>query len=309
MGERMSSFRILSIDAGGVRGVYTAVLLQRIAAQVPELFEETDFFVGSSTGAITSVGLASGLPAAEIVEIFRAYGQVVLGQSIVQNLGQLVGAKYDILNLKRLLTPYFGAGMMLDLIKRRGKLALVPAFDLDGRVGNVRTWKPKIFHNFPGGDADDGELIVDVVVRSNATPVFFASYQGYIDGTVVAVNPSMLAVAQALDPRSGSLDLNDLRVLSLSSGYFPRYIGGQEHDWGLPRWSWPLVSLMSDGQMGVADFEVSRLLGPQRYFRLAPLLPEAVALDDGTRIPDLISYAEAVNINDTVAWIKRFFLA
>jgi len=308
MGERMNGFRILSIDAGGVRGIYTAVLLRRIADQVPELFTKTDFFAGSSTGSITSVGLASGLPAAEIVEIFRAYGQVVLGQSIVQNLGQLVGAKYDILNLKKLLTPYFGAAMMLDLSKRRGKFALIPAFDLDGHIDNVRTWKPKIFHNFTGAEPDDGELLVDVVVRSCATPVLFASYQGFIDGTVVAVNPSMLALAQAVDPRSGGRQLSDLRILSLSAGYFPRYIGGQEHDWGLPRWSWPLVSLMSDGQMGVADFETSRLLGPQRYFRLAPLLPEAVALDDASKIPDLISFAEAVDISDTVAWIKRFYL-
>lgn len=304
----MSSFRILALDAGGVRGIYTAVLLRRLVTEVPELLERIDFFAGSSTGSITSVGLAAGLPPAEIVEIFRAYGQVVLGQSIVQNLGQLVGAKYDILNLKKLLTPYFGAAIMLDLIKRRGKLVLVPAFDLDGRIDNVRTWKPKVFHNFPGADADDGELLVDVIVRSCATPVFFPSYQGYIDGTVVAVNPSMLALAQALDQRSGGRDLADIRMLSISTGYFPRYIGGDEHDWGLPRWSWPLVSLMSDGQMGVADFEAGRLLGQRGYFRLAPLLPEAIALDEGNKIPDLIAHAEAVDLTATIAWIRRAFL-
>jgi hypothetical protein len=252
--------------------------------------------------------LAAGLPAAEIVEIFRAYGQVVLQQSVVQNLGQLVSSKYNILDLKRLLTPYFGAALMLDLIKRRSKHLLAPAFDLDGSVDGVRTWKPKIFHNFPGPDADNGELLVDVILRSSAMPVLFASYQGYIDGTVVAVNPAMLAIGQALDPRGGSRTLQDLRVLSLSAGYFPRYIGGQEHDWGLTRWSWGLVSLMSDGQMGVADFEAARLLGSEGYFRLSPLLPEAIALDDAEKIPDLIAYAEAVDIDETVAWIKSHYL-
>ena len=54
----MSTFRILSIDGGGVRGVYTAVLLNRIAQEIPELFDETHFFAGTSTGSILALGLA-----------------------------------------------------------------------------------------------------------------------------------------------------------------------------------------------------------------------------------------------------------
>ena len=48
----MSSFRILSIDGGGVRGIYTAVLINRIAQEIPELFDETHFLAGTSTGSI-----------------------------------------------------------------------------------------------------------------------------------------------------------------------------------------------------------------------------------------------------------------
>ena len=114
----MNTFRILSIDGGGIRSLYTAVLLNRIAEEVPEMFEETHFFAGSSTGSILSMGLAFGIPAAELVEIMRAYGQVVLHKSIVQEIGQVISAKYDIMNLRKLLTPYFGAAILLDLSKR-----------------------------------------------------------------------------------------------------------------------------------------------------------------------------------------------
>ena len=89
MRENHEQFRILSIDAGGIRGVYTAVLLNRIAQRVPELFDETHFFAGTSTGSILSMGLAFGIPPAELVEIMRAYGQVVLRQNLVRISGRL----------------------------------------------------------------------------------------------------------------------------------------------------------------------------------------------------------------------------
>ena len=63
-----------------------------------------------------------------------------------------------------------------------------------------RHWKPKFFHNLErGGSKDGGELVVDVALRTSAAPTYFPSYQGYVDGGVVANNPTMAALAQALD--------------------------------------------------------------------------------------------------------------
>jgi patatin-like phospholipase/acyl hydrolase len=304
----MSSYRILSIDGGGIRGVYTAVLISRIAEQVPELFDDTQFFVGSSTGSILSIGLAYGIPPAELVEILRAYGQKVLRKSFVQNIGQVVNAKYNILDLRKLITPYFGAAILLDIAKRRGKNVLVPAFDLDGRIEKMRTWKPKIFHNFSGSKSDDGEMVVDVITRSSAMPILFASFQGYIDGSIVASNPSMLALGQAIDRETGRQDLANIRLLSLGSGYFPRFVGGPEHDWGLSKWSFALTPLMLDSQMGVSDYQCVQLLGRTRYHRLAPLIPQPIGLDDADKIDDLIDFAKAVDIRPTLEWIEKRYL-
>jgi patatin-like phospholipase/acyl hydrolase len=305
----MSTFRILSFDGGGVRGVYAAVLINRIIQEVPELIDQTQFFAGSSTGSILSMGLAFGIPAPQLIEIFRAYGQKVLKKSFVIDLGQVVTAKYDIKKLRQLLTPYFGASILLDLSKRRGKNVLVPAFDLDTKVDNTRTWKPKIFHNFSGPQADDGELIVDVITRSSAMPTLFPSFQGYIDGSVVAVNPSMLALSQAIDRNTGRQDLANLRILSLNTGYFPRYVGGSEHDWGLSKWSFALTPLILDSQMGISNYQCMNLLGDLRYHRLAPLLPESVALDAADKMDDLMNYAKAVDISPTVEWVKKRYLS
>ncbi len=305
----MNSFRILSLDGGGVRGIYTAVLINRIVKEVPELLEDTHFFAGSSTGSILALGLAFGIPPAELIEIFRAYGQVVLRKNLVSSIGQVVGAKYDIMALRKLLTPYFGASILLDFSKRRGKNILVPAFDLDGKIDDVRTWKPKIFHNFTGPLADDGEMAIDVIVRSSAMPIEFASFQGYVDGSIVATNPSMLAFTEAIDRNTGKQTPANIRLLSLSTGFFPRFIGGTEHDWGLGRWSFVLPALMVDSQNGISDYQCSRLLGGSRYHRLDPILPKPVNISDADKIPDLISYASAVDIEPTVEWIRKRYLA
>lgn len=304
----MNTFRILSIDGGGIRGIYTAVLINRILKHVPGLINKTIFYAGTSSGSLLALGLAFGLPPLELIELFRAFGQEVFQNTLVNQVGNIVGAKHDILNLRKILTPYFGAAILQDFGRNHRKLVLVPTFDLDGEIDGVRTWKPKFFHNFPGPDTDAGELAVDVIVRSSAIPIYFQSYQGYIDGGVIAKNPSMAALAQALNPVSGRQSIENIRLLSIGSGYYPRYIGGQKQDWGLGRWSWPLVTLMLDGETDVNNYQAMQILGEKRYHRLAPILPEPVNLDEVDKIDDLIRYANEVEIRPTVEWIHRFYM-
>lgn len=304
----MSSFRILSIDGGGIRGIYTAVIIDRIVKEVPDLLDQSAFFAGTSTGAMLAMGLAYGIPPVETIELFRAFAKEVLEGSLVIKVGQVLGAKYDIFNLRKILTPYFGAATLQDYLTNRNKFVLVPTFDLDAVIDDVRTWKPKFFHNFPGPDSDAGEMVVDVILRSSALPVYFPSHQGYIGGSVVARNPAMAALAQAFNSISGKQYAQGIRLLSFGTGYYPRYVGSREQDWGLGRWSWPLISLMLDGEMGVSNYQCMQILGPGRYHRLAPILSEAIALDDAEAIPDLIRFAEEVDIEPTVKWINQNFL-
>jgi hypothetical protein len=63
---------------------------------------------------------------------------------------------------------------------------------------------------------------------------------------------------------------------------------------------------MVDGMMGVADYQCARLL-QDRYFRLAPILPERIGLDDVDKIGDLVKDAQDADIRGAVAWITRYF--
>jgi patatin-like phospholipase/acyl hydrolase len=62
----MPTYRILSLDGGGLRGLITARLLQRLDAMpgIAGWLGRADLLVGTSTGGILALGLAAGAVAA-----------------------------------------------------------------------------------------------------------------------------------------------------------------------------------------------------------------------------------------------------
>lgn len=72
--------KVLSIDGGGIRGYLPSLLLaeveRRAGRPVSQLF---DLVVGTSTGAIIGIGLATGKSAAELSEFYPRYGRRIFG--------------------------------------------------------------------------------------------------------------------------------------------------------------------------------------------------------------------------------------
>lgn len=302
-------YRILTFDGGGIRGAYAARLLERLCTRVPRLLERVDLFAGTSTGGLIALSIAAGISPSAVRDLYVERGRDVFDDSWwddVRDLGKVTGADYGSAKLKAWLERTFGQRTLGSLPKR----VLIPTFDLDAPAadGRPRTWKPKFFHNYPGTDTDANERIVDVALRTTAAPTYFPSYQGFIDGGVVANNPSMAALAQALDERSGKQKLEDVRLLSLSTGLNPTFVEGDTLDWGFAQWAKPLVSLMIDGVMGVADYECKRLLG-SRYCRVDPYLPEAIALDDVAKVERLVSYADKVDLTSAARFVETHFVS
>jgi patatin-like phospholipase/acyl hydrolase len=193
----MPTYRILSFDGGGIRGIVSLILLKRLMADAPDLVAKADLIAGTSTGGIIALGLAAGKSVDELIALYRDNGKVIFDDSWWDNLvdlGQIAGADYDSKNLAKLLKRQFGATKL----KQLGKRVLVPTFDLDNEHADPkkRTWKPLFFHNFPGDDSDGEQLVVDVALSTSAAPTYFPSHQGNVDGGVLANNPSMAALTQ-----------------------------------------------------------------------------------------------------------------
>jgi patatin-like phospholipase/acyl hydrolase len=303
----MATYRILSLDGGGIRGIVTAALLERLDAEVPGWRDEIDLFAGTSTGGILALGLAHGLSPADLRQLYESHGGDIFDDSWLddlRDLGKSIGADYDNRKLARLLRANFGDALLKDLRRK----VLIPSFDLDNEADEgKRSWKPKIFHNFGGGDSDGIEPVYKVALYTSAAPTFFPSVDGFVDGGVYANNPSMCALAQTQDKRALRKPpaLSDIRLLSLGTGTSLTYIQGRELDWGYAQWVKPLINILMDGVSGIADYQCFQLLG-DGYHRLAPTFPAGTTfeLDDVERIPQMLEFARRVAIDDAVAWLQ-----
>jgi patatin-like phospholipase/acyl hydrolase len=301
-------YRILSIDGGGIRGVLSITILQRLLKDFPDFLNKIDLFAGTSTGGILALALASGKTPEETLSLYVEKGELVFKDTAFDNIKDafgLAGAEYSNTGLKTALLEEFGDQTLAELDSR----VVISAFDLDNESANLdvtRTWKPKFFHNFPGEDSDGDQKLVDVALRTAAAPTFFPMYQGYVDGGVVANNPSMCAIAQAVDKGTGGQRLTSVVLLSISTGGYPKYIEEMDGDWGLLKWGKNLIDIMLEGSVEVVDYQCRRLLG-RRYHRVAPRLSRPIDLGDVKEIPVLQKTGEVFDLKQTRKFMKRYF--
>jgi uncharacterized protein len=304
----MQLYRILSMDGGGIRGILTARLLERVDERYPGFLNKVNLFAGTSTGGLLALGLASGMPPSQLRQMYADLANKVFSDSLLDNLkdlGNLIGAEFSVEPLKEVLESYFKGVTLSQLPKR----VMIPAFMLDNQgvgPGEIRMWKMKFFHNYPGPDSDGDELVVDVALRTSVAPSYFPTYQGYIDGGVAASNPAMSALAQALHKEAGGQMLQDLALLSLGTGFNPHYLPIRDADWGLVQWAPHLINIMLEGSVGMVNYQCSQLLNEQ-FFRIDPVLPRPIGLGSIKYIPELLETANQANLRPLLSWLRRYY--
>jgi patatin-like phospholipase/acyl hydrolase len=293
-------YNVMSLDGGGIKGLLTARLLARLEAEHPTLIADIDLFAGTSTGGILALGLAAGKAPSDIVDMYLNHAKTIFEDSIWDNLldlGGAVGADYGSGGLKRTLEDIFGDMLLGDLPKK----VLIPTFQAVSDTGPA--WRPKFFNNYLGSDTS--ERVVDVAMRTSAAPTYFPSYQGYVDGGTVANNPAMAAIATCLDPKGAAVSLDDIKLLSVSTGSSEYSIDGDTNDWGWVKWARPILDILVGGVSGVSDFQCGKLLGDD-YLRLNTVLDRDVALDsiEGDSMEYLLAAADGVDLTDVLAWLR-----
>lgn len=297
-------FNILSLDGGGVRGALEAAILVRLEKLFPNLLRDLDLIAGVSTGGIQALALAAGATPQQIKDFYETKAKKIFSDSIlddVRDLWRAAGADYNTDNLREVLSDLFGDITMAELNK---KVAIV-AFDLDNadKKPELRTWKPKIFHNFESRDADLDMKVIDVALASAAAPIYFPAYKGFIDGGVVANNPAMIAIAQALDPRGPKKELKDISLLSFGTGKLNHFVEGENLDWGLMDWGPYLLKILMEGGADLVHFQAKQIL-KDKYYRVNPRLPQTIGLDDWKKVPELVALAEQEDLIPLRIWLE-----
>lgn len=79
----MARHRVLSIDGGGIRGLFTTVMMRRLAATngLEDDLDEVDLIAGTSSGGLLALGIAKGLPLDEIRDPYLFDGTLIFGDS------------------------------------------------------------------------------------------------------------------------------------------------------------------------------------------------------------------------------------
>ncbi len=94
--------KMLAIDGGGIRGLLTLGMLQRMEKLLADdsgrgpdfrLCQYFDYIAGTSTGAIVAAGLARGMSVATLIQFYQEYGREIFEPaSIVKRLSSLYTA-------------------------------------------------------------------------------------------------------------------------------------------------------------------------------------------------------------------------
>lgn len=287
--SEIKTFKVLSIDGGGIKGLFSARILehfeQKYNCSIADYF---DLICGTSTGGLIALGLSLKIPVGLISNLYYKRGKRIFPQrlSLIRSLIQLaLGSKYGNKELRQALEEMFGDKTLAD----SNTLLCIPAFSLtDGR--------PFIFkYDHLEGDLvrDNKTKYIDIALATSAAPAYLPiitidtyDKKQFVDGGVYANNPTLVGVIEALRYFVGkNKEFQKLQVLSISSlepNPGRRFVA--KHNRSVIDWNKDLIATFFEGQAYQTQYFVDTLArycdSPFDYVRIpsADLSPEQARL-------------------------------
>jgi uncharacterized protein len=285
-------FAVLSIDGGGVRGIFAAAVLADLERDTgTRITDHFDLIVGTSTGGIIALGLGAGMSPEEILahyinnvnSIFPVWRRSILIRPL-----SLVRAKYKPDGLCAVVRGIFGNKLMCD--------SIVPLVIPSYSIGENAVYLFKTPHN----ERLRRDWIVpmwQVAMATTAAPTFFPAYSlpgdhvRLVDGGVWANSPSLVGIAEAVSMFGQPIE--QIRLLSLGTTVAAAYRPRKLDRGGLIQWvrSPHVAQVLIAGQSLGAFSASEHLLGRGHAFRLNPPVPEALVKLDVADSRDLLAAA------------------
>ena len=236
MTKEAKTFKILSIDGGGIKGLYSATILNEFEKKFDcKISDYFDMICGTSTGGLIALALALKIPASEICDFYNIEGPKIFPK---QYFLKVFGKKVS----RRFLKQIFYKGKFSD---KHLKIALENIFK-EKKIGDsnnllcipsytVTEARPFIFkfdHSEGNLDRDNGAKMKDVALATSAAPTYFPlsedeyyNNKQFIDGGVWANNPTLVGLLEALDyfvgkgkdKKGNDKKYNHIEILSISS--------------------------------------------------------------------------------------------
>ncbi|MBJ7224059.1 MULTISPECIES: CBASS cGAMP-activated phospholipase [unclassified Brenneria] len=219
--------RILSLNGGGARGMFTISVLAEIerilASKHPsqdiKIGDYFDLITGTSIGGILALGLATGKSARDLERAFFVKANDIFPTRwwLTNLVKSLVAPIYSSLPLRETVEEMIGAETTFNDLTRR---VMVPAV-------NLSTGKPQFFktpHN-PDFTRDGPLKLIDAALATSAAPTYFAPHYCkdlrayFADGGLVANNPSYIGLLEVFRDMKSDFNVahKDIHILNIGT--------------------------------------------------------------------------------------------
>ena len=232
----MSRFKILCIDGGGIKGLYSAELL----AKFEKVFKCTisdcfDMLCGTSTGGIIALAASLKIPMSDVVNFYQTHGPFIFNESVkhipcgrayLRSKQIAFGGKYSAKSLRSALESVFGDRK----IAESNNFLCIPAY-------NTTSAAPTYL------------------------PVMEIEDDQFVDGGLWANNPILVGLTEYLYKFAHDERFDGLEILSISSCQKTK---GEKHhklNRAFRNWTNTLFDAYSIGQSKSTMFLLSKLKG------------------------------------------------
>lgn len=284
MVKSMNPYRVLSLDGGGIRGLYTASVLATLASRYcggegqTDIGKGFDLLVGTSTGGILATALAAAVPITDVISLYKDEGPKIFCDPIPNNV--IKKAWWGIRNFQSPANPNQVLYSALESIFKDETVGQVYA---RRKIGlclasvSVSTHKAKVFKtgHDPLKTADDARFLKDICLATSAAPIVLpiagvpeplngGITAHYVDGGLWANNPILIALTEALVM---SDEGQPIQIVSIGTCPPPGgvAINSQEAQRGVAKWGFGLKALdlsmdaQASGNQFIASFLAASL--------------------------------------------------
>jgi len=291
----MSTFKILSIDGGGLRGVVPLTILKHVEELTGKpIWQSFDLIAGTSTGGLLASALtipkSPGIREAkytlnDILNVYLNRGQEIFPPRKTK-LGEWLEAVDDTLHPKFKadgIAKVFGDVCGDARIKDSLTDIMICTYDLTNNL-------PLFFKSRLGKCSQEQNVsIYDACRATSAGPTYLPAYEfNYpngkeksnrlcIDGGVYVNNPAMAALSEfskhhaeyGYGTADKDIDYNDVFVLSVGTGtYAGQITPAQAKSKGEIFWATRITDVMMRGVNRTTDYEMNEMMETGNYLRL-----------------------------------------
>jgi patatin-like phospholipase/acyl hydrolase len=287
---RTRPFQILSLDGGGIKGLFSAAVLAAIEEDLnTTVVDHFDLITGTSTGGIIALGLGAGMRPREIVEFYLSKGPAIFKDSWrLRSLSHWLTRKFPAEPLVAALQSCFKDKRLANCNKR----LVIPSYNIgDDDVYIFRT------PHAPRLKRDYKVPLWKVAQATSAAPSYFPSCRcidslRLIDGGVWANNPTLVGIVEA----TGTLGIpmGSIRVFSIGTSDPVTSRPRRLNEGGKIGWArgGAALDVIMRGQSLAVNNQAKFLLGKEHVERLDPKVPYGdLSLDGVHRIEELVGKA------------------